>query len=485
MHIKMKIQTCDISNNIALVDTATFFGPSLIINYSAYAEFPADTFQTYYDELEHNQVASIPACKLTISDFYPKEVAGGIKDTLTIKGFQFGANRDSGNIYFKNANDGGLTEIFLDSLDYILWSDTLIKIHVPSFDSAFVAGTAYTNQPAGTGFFRVVNNVGETDSSNTELKIKFSVANNSQKKTYIISPRAIFNKKITFHCSNEVANYAGGAMKAVIKKALKDWTCLTGIDWELGADTLYTDSIAKIDSLCIITFANLNSNVIATALGIKGTCQIQGEAVAVYYEMDIEIDTNNLFFIDTIGTSIPSGYLDFYSIILHELGHSHNLRHVIGSNKIMHYAISPGQIKRDLENDYSCDEGGNWVIDYSTDIVNNPINNCGLENINANPNTPCSHLSVENIDGDNINTLIYPNPFTGNVNIEITSFKTSTTIVQLFDLNGRQILRKEFQINQGLSTVPIETIGLSNGIYLMTIIMGNELSSHKIIKYED
>ena len=88
MHIKMKIQTCDIPNNIALVDTATFFGPSLIINYSAYAEFPADTFQTYYDELEHNQIESVPECKLTITDFYPKELAGGIKDTLTIKGFQ-------------------------------------------------------------------------------------------------------------------------------------------------------------------------------------------------------------------------------------------------------------------------------------------------------------------------------------------------------------------------------------------------------------
>lgn len=483
MHIKMKIQSCDIPNNIALVDTATFFGPSLIINYSAYAEFPADTFQTYYDELEHNQVASVPACKLTITDFYPKEVAGGIKDTLTIKGFQFGTNRGTGNVYFKNANDGGLTEVFLDSLDYILWSDTLIKIHVPSFDSAFVSGTAYTNQPAGTGFFRIVNNIGETDSSDTELKIKFSVANNAQKKAYIISPLVEFNKKITFHCSNEVANYAGGSMKAVIKKALKDWTCLTGIDWELGADTLYTDSIAKNDSLCIITFSNLNSNVLATAIGWKSFCSIQGNP-AIYFEMDIEIDTNNLFFIDTISTSIPTGSLDFYSIILHELGHSHNLRHVIGSNNIMHYGISSGQIKRDLENDYSCDEGGNWVIDYSTD-TNNFINSCGVENINANPNTPCSHLSVENLNGKNNNTLIYPNPFTGNINIEITSLKTSTTFIQLYDLNGRQILSREYQINQGSNTIPIETIDLSNGTYLITITMENQVSSHKIIKYEN
>jgi hypothetical protein len=200
--------------------------------------------------------------------------------------------------------------------------------------------------------------------------------------------------------------------------------------------------------------------------------------------MDIEIDTNNLFFIDTINTSIPVGYLDFYSIILHELGHSHNLRHVIESNNIMHYGISPGQIKRDLEHDYSCDEGGNWVIDFSTDI-NNFINNCGVENINANPTPPCSHLSVENIDVNNDFARIYPNPFTRNINIEIKSLNTPSTIIQMYDLNGRQILRKEFQLNEGLNTIPIEIGVLSSGIYLINITNGNVSSSYKIIKYEE
>lgn len=484
MHIKMKIQTCDIPNNIALVDTATFFGPSLIINYSAYAEFPADTFQTYYDELEHNQIKSVSACKVTITDFYPKEVAGGIKDTLTIKGFQFGTTKGNGNLYFKNANDGGLTEVFLDSLDYILWSDTLIKIHVPSFDSAFVSGTAYTGLPAGSGFFRVVNNVGETDSSNTELKIKFSVANNAQKKAFLISPLEDFDRKITFHCSHEVANYDGGKMKAVIKKALKDWECLTGIDWELGVDTLYNDSIAKDDGICIITFADLNSNALASTQRWTGACPVQDNP-AVYYEVDIEIDTNNLIFIDSISTSIPPNYSDFYTVILHELGHAHNLKHVNGQNNIMYYGLYDGEIKRDLENDYSCDEGGNWVIDFSTDTIYNYIEMCGVKTINANPNTPCSHLSVETIDGTNDNILIYPNPFTGNVNIEITSFNTSTSIIHLLDLNGKEILRKEYFVHQGINTIPIQTIGLKNGIYLITILKDNKLTSHKLIKYED
>jgi hypothetical protein len=482
MHVKMKIQTCDIPNNIALVDTATFFGPSLIINYSAYADFPADTFQTSYEELAHNQIEIVPACKITITDFYPKEVAGGINDTLTIRGFQFGINRGNGNIYFKNANDAGLSEVFLDSLDYILWSDTLIKIRVPSYDSVVIFGTAYKNQPAGTGFFRISNNIGDTVTSSVPLKIKFSVANDSRKKAYVISPRTIFNKKITFHCSNEVANYAGGAMKSVIEKALKDWTCLTGIDWEMGNDTLYTDSMATEDNLCIITFENLNSNALAQAIGYKAVCNFVPDSSSVYYEMDIAIDTNNLFSMDTISSSIPPGHLDFYSIILHELGHAHNLKHVIGINEIMHYGISPQQIRRDLEFNYSCDEGGNWVIDFSTDTINNLVNNCSMENINANPITPCSHLSIEEIGEKTETFKIFPNPFTETLNISFNSLLSEKIDVNLFDLTGKLIFNKKYSVNNGENSIIINTNYLLDGAYIITIHDKVNSQSFKLIK---
>ena len=42
-----------------------------------------------------------------------------------------------------------------------------------------------------------------------------------------------------------------------------------------------------------------------------------------------------------------------------------------------------------------------------------------------------------------------------NLSIEIKSLNTSSTIIQMYDLNGRQILHKEFQLNEGLNTIPI------------------------------
>lgn len=182
MHIKMKIQDCSVPSDIQLVDTVTFFTPSLILDYSAYADFPNDTFQTYYTDLEHNQLASVPHCKATITDFYPKSVAGGIGNILSIYGYQFGATRGTGNVYFLNADDGGNSQIYLDNIDYILWSDTLIQIKVPSYNSALIGGSTATEQTAGTGYFRVIANDGTSDYSPQAITIRFSHYNTNAKK---------------------------------------------------------------------------------------------------------------------------------------------------------------------------------------------------------------------------------------------------------------------------------------------------------------
>ncbi|MCO6495617.1 MAG: T9SS type A sorting domain-containing protein, partial [Bacteroidetes bacterium] len=55
---------------------------------------------------------------------------------------------------------------------------------------------------------------------------------------------------------------------------------------------------------------------------------------------------------------------DFESVALHELGHGHQLGHVINSGNVMHYAISNGVTRRDLQkNDTAC---GNYVMRKST-----------------------------------------------------------------------------------------------------------------------
>jgi hypothetical protein len=470
MHIKMKLQNCNIPNNITLQDTATFFGPSLIINYCAYAESPADSFQTYYTELEHTQTEPVPDCVPTITSFAPHSVAGGIKDTLTIRGFQFGDNRGSGNLYFPNANNLGNPDVFLDALDYISWSDTMIQIRVPSFDTAMVAGLAEVNQPAGSGFFKLVTDDGSSDFSDTSLTIRYSLNNNAFKNNVFIAPHAQFNGAIVFHCDTAVANYKNGAMKDIIRKALADWTCLTGIDWSLGSDTVYNGSTTKFDSACIIKFSALSPGIIATGAQ-RATQQPNGAATFAFAkEMDIDINSMYNYFCDSTSSTVPSNEKDLYYAILHELGHTHGLNHVIDVNAIMHPEYTPMPRKTNLEFDYSCDEGGHWIINKSQLFPSSTYSSQGASKILANPNPPCSHyVSIIEYEDSFVEMITYPNPFHDNINISLKTESSFEALIKIYDLSGKLIKSQNEYINQGENVITLSMGEISNGMYIINI----------------
>jgi hypothetical protein len=92
---------------------------------------------------------------------------------------------------------------------------------------------------------------------------------------------------------------------------------------------------------------------------------------------------------------------DFESVALHELGHAHQLGHIIDNNGVMHYAISNGQTKRNLS-PFSDIAGGNYVMDKSSRFIacspsHTPMlylnsSNCALgplSEFTANPNNLC------------------------------------------------------------------------------------------------
>ena len=477
----MKILDCSIPSGIELVDTATFFGPSLVINYCAYADFPADSFQTYYTELEHFQFEQVPSCVTTITSFEPHSLAGGIKDTLTIRGYQFGSQQGSGKVYFPNADDGGISEVWIDELDTILWSDTLIKVFVPSYDTTVIDSGKIVDFPAGTGHFKVVSDDGSYDYSPDPLNIRYSVKNNSLKERYILTPWAVNNNAFIFHCDLDVAYYDNGAMKDVIDKALRDWTCLTGINWYLSTDTNYIGDIAK-DTLCIIKWdTSLKSSTLAIANSYNATC---GNDL-ITYEIDIQINGNKTWNCDSTGT-VPQGEYDIYSVILHELGHAHSLNHVIDTNRIMHFSISSGSYNRNLEFDQSCDEGGNDVIQHSTNASNAVTSCSAVQNISANPNPPCNHVtvSIEDVNQNNLEFILFPNPVSSILNISISSEINENTKIILMDVSGKIVKTFSRSILKGENKFELPIYDISSGVYILRIQSnsGVNLVNAKFIK---
>jgi hypothetical protein len=481
MHIKMEILDCNINSDIILQDTATFFGPSMMIDYSAYADFPADTFSTYYEFIEHDKIQSVPGCVATITEFSPNIVAGGIEQILDIKGFQFGDTRGEGNVFFKDADDAGVSSIYLDADDYVSWSDTLIRIKVPSYDTSMVGGTAKTGHPAGTGIFKVFTDNNGIAISPNPITIKYSVTNHFSKHPLAIAPRDDFNQSFIFHCDTAVANYQNGEMKAIIGKALRDWTCLTGINWMLGSDTAYTHSTVLNDTLCVIKFDTLSGTTAASTKIRTANCS----GTYLQFETDIRIDTGTyVWFLDTLGSPTPTSQLNFYSTIIHELGHAHGLKHVIDTDAIMHPTLITGASVIDLSNDTSCDEGGNWIMDYSTDPINNIVCN-GFTNITQKSN-PCSQLQIFEFMNKPLEYTIFPNPFSANLNIEFNSTKNNSISIVIFDINGRIVINKNLDIVSGYNNININTNNIAKGTYALKIATKDDSIniSTKIIKNE-
>lgn len=460
MHVKMKIQTCNIPNDIALVDTVTFFDPSLIINYSAYAEFPADTFQTYYQELQHNKVDSVPAC----ISFWPKKMAGGIGDTLTIKGNSFGINK--GFILFPNANVGGTSDVTIEDDLISVWNDTLIKFAIPSAAHSYVNGPIELGQPAGSGRFTVISDLGATILIDT-LEVLFSVMNDKYDyRPYVVAPWVSMDKKFVFRCDTSVANYDNGRMKMTINKALNDWKCLTGIDWELGSDIAFMDSTALKDTICTITFYDFpdSSNVLAQTSVYRSKASSSINSSYQIYETDIEINSDKLWFSDTIITNpLPAGYNDLYAVILHELGHAHGLNHVIDLNAVMNYSVNPSVRIIELSNDVSCDQGGNWMANYTNDLSNPMLLN-HLERMEFDSINPCSSILklIELVESENISITVYPNPCSQYLNVNISNSDNMELTLSIYDLTGSLVYQKN-------NTQTVNVTNLSKGTYILRV----------------
>ncbi len=132
-------------------------------------------------------------CGPTILDFN-SPVRGGV-DTLVIRGYNFGPVQGAGEVFFRNADISQFpyTAPNTDVQDYIYWSDTLVKVQVPSFNQNLFNGNGLNNS-AGTGNFILYAPSTQTvagilNSSNHPFIVTYSLFNvlnpNNNKKTKI------------------------------------------------------------------------------------------------------------------------------------------------------------------------------------------------------------------------------------------------------------------------------------------------------------
>tara|TARA_R110000744_G_scaffold79863_1_gene156695 strand:- start:441 stop:3740 length:3300 start_codon:yes stop_codon:yes gene_type:complete len=288
------------------------------------------------------------------------ESHAGVSELMIIIGSDFGD--EQGSVLFPDANNGG--NGFIAALDYQikLWTSNRVEVEVP--------------YRAGTGKVRIDKADGESLISSEDVLLGYDHINVKYEdngeiisyETQLIADNSIDGYDFQFFTdfSNNVEAAKG------FENLLDTWGCSTAVNFKRGIDSTI-DEDAK-DGVNIVRFDNgteLSGSVLGYARSRYSGCR-QGDSIKWYvYEIEVVMnDDYNWYY----GDGIPaSNEFDFETVMLHEIGHTQQLGHVINTTEVMHFSVGAGQRKRELSNIDKL--GGQYVTDKSTSeqVCNLPL----------------------------------------------------------------------------------------------------------------
>lgn len=445
----------NIQDNIA----SNPFGIKNGIASELYSEITAHTHNNYTNVSSFDLNTEIEALNarrggIAITSFFPTTITAGTKSILTIDGAGFGSQ---GSVQFRDANDGGASLYPALDSQVISWTPTQIQVEVPS--------------RAGTGTFRIFDSIGFNVTSSTPLTVSYAEIN---AETDVFTPGTVTAYQ-TQHVDN---NGSGGytwqmyigfngntAANQSFVRAFDSWVCETGVNWDIGAVT--TTNVIANDGINMIRFdvgGELPNGVLGRCTSRFSGCSSGGNGFIFVSELDIVFDdgTNWQF-----GPGLPSfSQYDFETVAVHELGHGHQLTHVIDPGVIMHYAVSNGTSNRVLSaTDIA---GGNDVQFRST---TNAVCGEGLMT-----NSACSLSVDDNFLSEDLS--MYPIPTKDKLYIK-SSTNINLTTAYIYDIRGQIISKVDFSLSNNLNSVNVSQ--LSAGMYFITIQSDNASTTKKFI----
>lgn len=469
-----------------------------ILDITQIASLELDGFQMngqvyYYDS---NQEECIPFDDVIVPNDIEEFIVPTIisHDTILTAGTGFmlnivGTDFDTlkGEVLFRNADTN--SGLMAARPEDIVWSDTFIQVRVPSVGNGLVQGGA---PPAGSGFFHIRTASPVVDiQSPQSVDILYAVFNFRNASNDALwgyfgeNPESDGNENgvLTFRLDSTLQFHAQA--KPLIDTALCQWTGSTGVDWELGSVSP-VNITADEDSINLIYFAPSNhffgGSANATAFTKITGARIEpcNPSVRFVREIDIVIRED----LTTLNPPILGGYhynrntnpapdaVDFYSVILHELGHAHLLKHALPNSKVMYPFTPPGTHRRSFHaNDV---EGGETVLD-SSSVYLGMFPTCATA---IQSGGMCLAVSTKDtFEEEKISA--YPNPFYDVINLEIPSLNKFSVII--YNSLGQTVFKQSYQNDLSEFQIGVNE-NLSPGLYYLTIKSGKKSYSLKLIK---
>jgi len=429
---------------------------------------------------------------LPVIETYDTIATAGTGFMLRIKGMEFGTTK--GEVFFNNANTGGTSVMKAYQEDIFKWTNDSIIVRVPSNGQSFFPSAS--QQPAGSGTFEIrlpSSSGGATVVSPGSVEIKYAVhnfrPNTTNYRTHFaenILTDGTVNGILRFRLDSLI--HFNDSARACVVTAMCDWSEKTGVQWDLGAVSPKM-SFADNDSTNLIFLApsnlffgeTLNATAYTALTSLNGRIEPCSGPVRFLREVDIVIRR------DITGPPVNAsgGYnfnasaspgstqMDFYSVVAHELGHAHLLRHALPASKIMYPYLTPGQHRKIISAADS--EGGINILDSSiVALASFPACATAIQK-----GIGCLATSILEriLIADDIE--VYPNPFEDKITIVSTG--QSEKRIALFNQLGQVVLTNK--IEKGSAFFEIwPGAHIPNGIYFLMILDNEKITSFKLIK---
>jgi hypothetical protein len=429
-----------------------------------------------------------PLMMPNIESVQPSPTTAGTGSYITITGTQFGDRNADSKVFFRNANyypgsnaDEWVEVFGQDDIPEAGWSNEEITVLVPQVLQTDGTGGYGT---AGSGNVRVENSFGD-DISEMNIDVLYSITNirypdENFRNEYRIELRAQGNSTpsfgTTWRISETLAN-SNALVVPIIQDAVMQWRCATEIGWDVST-SLWPSGNAQnaVDFVNVIFSAPVsefsNPQLIAETF-ITGEIERLGlcNSVNTVYVKDIDIavkNTEGLFGYALGDNPILLDQKDFYSTILHELGHAHMLSHALPYGKVMYPNLLDGST---TERTLTVDD-----ISGGQDVLSSSEANLGIANScpPAMLRKPCGPNNVGEIDYLT-NLLIFPNPTQGQITLSFSSEETIEGRFEIFNLIGQQLHQEHKQIVPGENRLDFDLnyLDIKGSLFIKVITEGS------------